>query len=90
MLPPISYNDTINTFLQIKKVTDHNIVIRNKFLLPHGKNGEVICAQVKAWDSQFDQEQKIFLVSLSEVQATSIMTYDAITKSLDMQLQQES
>ena len=75
MLPPISYNDTINTFLQIKKVTDHNIVIRNKFLLPHGKNGEVICAQVKARAEHFDREQEMLLFSIGEVEATEIITY---------------
>ena len=32
----------------------------------------------------------MFLVSLGKGQATYIMTYDAITKGLDMQLQRES
>ena len=50
----------------------------------------MIHAQVKARADQFDQEQEMFLVSLSECQATEIMTYDAITKGLDMQLQRES
>ena len=44
----------------------------------------------KAQYAQFDQDQEIFLVSLGERQATFIMTYDAIIKGLDMQLQYES
>ena len=32
----------------------------------------------------------MFLVSLGEGQATDIMTYEAITKGLDMHLQRES
>ena len=50
----------------------------------------MIHAQVKAWTDQFDKYQEMFLVSLCEVQATDIMTYDAITKVLDMQLKRES
>ena len=46
--------------------------------------------QVKAWAYQFDQEQEMFLVILGEGQATDIMTYDDITKGMDMQLQHES
>ena len=49
-----------------------------------------MCAQVKDWADQFDQYQEIFLVILDEVQATDIITYDAITKVLDMQFQRES
>ena len=50
----------------------------------------MICDQVKAGSAQFDQGQEMLLVSLGEGQATEIMTYDAITKGLDMQLQRES
>ena len=81
-----SYKDAINTIHQINNIIYHQIFIRKTYLLPHGKYGEVICAQVKSWDSQFDQDQDIFLVSLDEVQATDIMAYDAITKGLYMQI----
>ena len=54
------------------------------------KYGEVIRAQVKARASQFDKEQEMFLVNLGEGQATDVMTYGAITKGMDMQLQRES
>ena len=45
--------------------------------------------QFKARATHFDQEQDMFLVSLCEGQATNIMTYDDITKVLDMQIQRE-
>ena len=50
----------------------------------------MIHSQVNAWYAQFDQEQDMFLVSLGECQDTDIMTYDSITKGLDIQLQRKS
>ena len=47
-------------------------------------------SQVKACGDQFDHDNKMFLVSIGEGQATDIMTYVAITKGMDMQLQRES
>ena len=85
----LSYKYAINTIHQVNEIIDHNIVIRETFFLPHGKDGEVIRAQVKDRADQFDKEQEMFLVILGEVQATDIMNYDAITKGLDMQLQRE-
>ena len=49
----------------------------------------MICDQVKSWADQFDQYQEIFLFSIGEGKATDIMTYDTITKGLDMQLQRK-
>ena len=68
MLLTLRYKDAIDTIQQVNKIIDHNIVIRNNFLIPHDKDGEVIRAQVKARAAQFDQEQEMFLVSLSEGQ----------------------
>ena len=59
-------------------------------LQPHGEDGDLIRAQVKAWADKFDQDQEMFLVSLGEGQATDILTYDALTKFMDMQFQRES
>ena len=57
---------------------------------PHWlKDVRVICDQVKSWADQFDQYQEIFLFSIDEGKATDIMTYDTITKGLDMQLQRK-
>ena len=44
-------------------------------MLPQGKYGEVICAQVKARAEHFDQEQEMLLFSIGEVEATEIITY---------------
>ena len=89
-LPILSYKDTFGTIRQFNRIIQHNIVIRKTFLIPHGEDIKVICAQVKAWASHFYQDQEMFLVILGEVQATDIMTYDAISKGLDMKLQHES
>ena len=67
-----------------------SIVIKNNFLLLHSEYGEEIHAQVKIRYTQFDHELDIFLVSLSDSQATEIIIYDTITKVLDMQLQRKS
>ena len=75
---------------QVNKIIDHKIVIGKTFLLPHGKEGEVIRAQVKTRAAQLYQGQEMYLVSLVKVQATDIMTYDAITKGLYMKLQRRS
>ena len=90
MLLTLSYNDAVYNFYQVNEIINHNIFIRKTLLLPHGEDGELIRAQVKSWTAHFDQDQDMFLVSISEVQATDSMTYDAITKDLDMQLQRES
>ena len=50
----------------------------------------MIHAQVKSWDDQSDQYQEMFLIRIVEGQDTDIMTYDTITKVLDMQFQHES
>ena len=90
MLLTLSYNDAVYNFYQVNEIINHNIFIRKTLLLPHGEDGELIRAQVKSWTAHFDQDQDMFLVSISEVQATDSMTYDAKTKDLDMQLQRES
>ena len=89
-LPTLRYKYAIDTIPQANEITDHTIITGNTFLLTHGKDGEAIHDKVKYWDAQVDQEQEMFLVSLSEGQDTDIMTYDAITKGLDMKLQCES
>ena len=48
MLPTPIYKDDIDTIHQVSYIIDHNIVIGNIFLIPHGEDGEVICSQVKA------------------------------------------
>ena len=89
-LPKLSYKDVIDTIHQVNDNIDRQIFIGKTFLLPHDEDGDVIHDQVKARSSQFDQYHYMFLVSLGEGQATDIMTYDAITKGLDMHLQRES
>ena len=69
---------------------DHNVLIGKIFLISHDKDGEVIHTKVNSRADQFYQEQDMFLVSLYEGQATDIMTYDAITKGLEIQLLRES
>ena len=59
-------------------------------MLPKGKDRQVIRAQAKAQDAQFDQEQEMLLVSLIEVKATEIITYDYIIKGIDKKLQHDS
>ena len=59
-------------------------------MLPEGKDRQVIRAQAKAQDAQFDQEQEMLLVSLIEVKATEIITYDYIIKGIDKKLQHDS
>ena len=90
MLLTLSYNDAVYNFYQVNEIINHNIFIRKTLLLPHCKDGEGIPDQVKTRSAQFDQDQQMFLVSIGEGQATGIMTYDAITKVLDMQFQRES
>ena len=63
---------------------------QEKNLLPQGEGAEFICAQVKARADQFDQDQEMLLYSLRDSEATDVMTYSAIIKRLDMQLQRES
>ena len=89
MLTKPRYRDAIETIHQVKEIIDHNIDIIKTLLQYHGEDGEAIRAQVKAWADQFYQQQEIFIVILGEVQATYIMTYNAITKVLDMQFQRE-
>ena len=86
----ISYKYAMDTIHHFNEIIDHNIIVGKIFLLPQVKDGEVIRAQVKAWGAQFDQEQDMFLVSLEEGQATETITYDAILKVIDKQLQHES
>ena len=87
ILPKLSYKYSIDTIRQVNYIIDHNIVIGKISLLTHGDYVEVIRDQFNAQDAHFDQEQEIFLVSLSEVRYSDIMTYDAINKVLYMQLQ---
>ena len=88
-LPTLRYKYAIDTIHQVNEIIDHSIVTKNTFLLPHGEDGEVIRDQVKSWAAQFYQDQEMFLFSLGEGQDTNIMTYDAITKGMDMQLQRK-
>ena len=66
--------DDIDTIHQFNDIIYHNIFTGKNFLLSHGKYWEVICVQVKAWATQFDQEQDMFLVRLGEGQATEMTT----------------
>ena len=50
----------------------------------------MIRAQVNTWSDQFDQEQEMLLVSIIEGRATYTMTYNYITKVMDMKFQRES
>ena len=86
----LSYKDSIYTIHQVNKIIYHNIFIGKTSLLPREEDGEVILSQVKACTAQFYQQKYMFLVSLIKGQATDIITYGAITKGLDMQLQYES
>ena len=86
----LSYKYAIATINKVKEIIDHIIVIGNNLLQPHEEDGEVIHAQVKAWAGQFNQAQGIFRFSIGVVQATDIMTYDAIIKVLEMEFQRES
>ena len=81
-LPDISYKDAIDIIQYINDIIDHNILT--------SEDGEVIRAQLKALDELFDQDLEMFLVSLDNVQDNVIMAFNAIVKSLDMQLQRES
>ena len=56
-LPTLIYKDAIDTIHQVNEIMDHKIVTGKTFLIPHGEDGEVIHAQVKARYAQFDQDQ---------------------------------
>ena len=72
-LPDISYKYIIDRIHNVNKIIDNNIIIKEIFLPPQGKYIEVICAQVKPWAAQFDQDQEVFVVSVREFQDTDIM-----------------
>ena len=84
------YKDAIDTIHQVNDITDHTILNGKTLLQTHVKDWEVIHAQVKSWDDQSDQYQEMFLIRIVEGQDTDIMTYDTITKVLDMKFQHES
>ena len=84
------YKDGIDTICQLNEIIDQNIFIGNTLLQPHGEDGELIRAQVNTWSDQFDQEQEMLLVSIIEGRATYTMTYNYITKVMDMKFQRES
>ena len=88
-LPGNIYKDSMDTVKHVSDIIYHNILISKKILLPQVEDSEVIHAQVKARDAQFDPEKDMLLVSLVEGQDTDIMTYDAIIKRLDMKLQRD-
>ena len=85
----ISYKDDIDTIQHVNDIIDNNILIRKTFLLPQGEDGEVIRAQVKARDAEFNLKQEMFLISLCEGQDTEVMMYNAIITIIDTLLQRE-
>ena len=85
----ISYKDDIDTIQHVNDIIDNNILIRKTFLLPQGEDGEVICAQVKARDAEFNLKQEMFLISLCEGQDTEGMMYNVIITIIDTLLQRE-
>ena len=85
----ISYKDDIDTIQHVNDIIDNNILIRKTFLLPQGEDGEVIRAQVKARDAEFNLKQEMFLISLCEGQDTEGMMYNAIITIIDTLLQRE-